>query len=410
MQPWRGGPQARTIAAIWRALVPTVCVAAVCVVVVVSGATVAGASQGAANTTSKAGAKSGPVWLCRPGMAHDPCTSDLTTTVEARGEPQTVAHDRPASDPPVDCFYLYPNITGQQTPNAALQITKPEIAIAELEAAPFSQVCRVFAPVYRSATGHSARSVSSQSAFQVAYASAKAAWEDYLAQDNHGRGVVLLGHSEGASVLQELLAKVIDPDASEQHLLVSAILPGTDIPVPQGVPWGPFVHTPVCTSASQSGCVVTYNAYSVPPAADSTFGRTPTVKVGSVTYSGAYCTNPASLSGGSGLLTSLYRTRLPVSVPGSVTDGIFGTDPPRARTGTSWVELDDEYSARCSVVNGADVLEVTALPGAPRLAATPGSTLATFGLHVDDPNLALGNLVDLVRAQSSAYADVTSPG
>jgi pimeloyl-ACP methyl ester carboxylesterase len=321
-----------------------------------------------------------------------------------------VAHYHPAPNPPIDCFYLYPNITGQQTPNATRKVTKPEVAIAELEAAPFSRVCRVFAPVYRSSTGHSSGTVSSQAAFQVAYASAKVGWEAYLAKDNHGRGVVLIGHSEGASILQRLLAEVIDPDASERRLLVSAILPGTDIPVPQGVPWGPFVHTPACSSPSQSGCVITYNAYSVPPATDSTFGRTRTTRAGSVTFAGAYCTNPAALGGGSGLLTSLYRTRLPVPVPGSVADGIFGNHPPRAEAGTSWVQLVDEYSARCAVVNGADVLEVTALPGAPRLAATPGSTLATFGLHVDDPNLALGNLVDLVRMQTLAYTAVHAQG
>ena len=342
-------------------------------------------------------------------MAHDPCLSDLTTTVEATGKPDSVAHYRPSPDPPVDCFYLYPNITGQETPNAALEVTRPEVAIAELEAAPFSRVCRVFAPVYRSSTGHSSNTVSPQAAFQIAYASAETAWQAYLADENHGRGVVLIGHSEGASILQELLAKVIDPEVSQQRLLVSAILPGTDIPVPHGVSWGPFLHTPVCSSPSQIGCVVTYNAYSVPPSTASTFGRTPTTKVGPVTFAGAYCTNPAALGGGSGLLTSLYRTSLPVSVPGSLTDGIFGHDPPRAEAGTSWVQLDDEYSARCAVVNGADVLMVTSRPGAPHLAATPGSTLATFGLHVDDPNLALGNLVDLVGSQAAAYTAVRTP-
>ncbi len=422
MRPWLGEWQATAAATIWRALcriggvrtvgrrLATVARAAVVCGVAASGPIFVGAPQAGATTSSQTGPEPSAVWLCRPGMAHDPCLSDLTTTVEAAGKPDTVVHYRPAQDPPIDCFYLYPNITGERTPNATLEVTKPEVAIAELEAAPFSQVCRVFAPVYRSSTGHSSGSVSAQAAFQVAYASAKTAWEAYLAEDNHGRGVVLIGHSEGASILQELLARVIDPDASEQRLLVSAILPGTDIPVPQGVPWGPFVHTPACSSPTQSGCVITYNAYSVPPATDSTFGRTPTTKVGPVTFAGAYCTNPAALGGGSGLLTSLYRTSLPVSVPGSLTDGIFGGHPPRSEAGTPWVQLDGEYSARCAVVNGADVLEVTALPGAPRLAATPGSTLATFGLHVDDPNLALGNLVGLVRSQSLTYAALHTPG
>ncbi len=56
-----------------------------------------------------------------------------------------------------------------------------------------------------------------------------AAWRDYLAHDNHGRGVVLIGHSQGAYVLKHLVKTVIDRSPAERRLLVSAILLGGQV-------------------------------------------------------------------------------------------------------------------------------------------------------------------------------------
>lgn len=64
-------------------------------------------------------------------------------------------------------------------------------------------------------------------------------------------------------------------------------------------------------------------------------------------------------------------------------------------------ELDGQYSAACVDADGADVLLVTPAPGAPGLVPNPN---AAWGLHIDDPNLALGNLVGLVRAEAAAFA------
>ena len=70
------------------------------------------------------------------------------------------------SRPAIDCFYVYPLVSLQTAPNTTLRIDPQETAIAELEASPFSRVCRVFAPMYRQVT---LRFVSSQAAQQVAY-------------------------------------------------------------------------------------------------------------------------------------------------------------------------------------------------------------------------------------------------
>jgi hypothetical protein len=46
------------------------------------------------------------------------------------------------------------------------------------------------------------------------------------------------------------------------------------------------------------------------------------------------------------------------------------------------------------------VLLISPLDGAPTLNAVPD---ATWGLHLVDANIALGNLLDVVRAQTRAY-------
>ena len=48
------------------------------------------------------------VWLCRPGLAENPCESDLTATVVQPDGEQSVDHAKPAKRPRVDCFYVYP--------------------------------------------------------------------------------------------------------------------------------------------------------------------------------------------------------------------------------------------------------------------------------------------------------------
>jgi hypothetical protein len=114
------------------------------------------------------------------------------------------------------------------------------------------------------------------------------------------------------------------------------------------------------------------------------------------------CTNPANLSGGSGTLISMYRTSLPTQqVAGNVNEGIFASPPPASST--PWIEYNGLYSASCVMSNGANVLKVVANSGAPALSSYPYPD-ATWGLHVDDPNLALGNLVALVSSEAIAYA------
>ena len=44
----------------------------------------------------------------------------------------------------------------------------------------------------------------------------EAAWDDYLARDNKGRGVVLIGHSQGSGILKQLIAREIEGQPAQR--------------------------------------------------------------------------------------------------------------------------------------------------------------------------------------------------
>ena len=117
---------------------------ALAVAIALMGAALAPAGAGASASAQES---SPTVWLCRPGLANNPCESDLTTTeIEPDGSQKVVP--RRAKRPPVDCFYVYPSVSAQPTLNANLDVDPELTAVAEAQASRFSQACRVFAPVY----------------------------------------------------------------------------------------------------------------------------------------------------------------------------------------------------------------------------------------------------------------------
>ena len=341
----------------------------------------------------------GIVWLCRPGLAKDPCTSDLTATAVQGDGRTSVQRATVATNAPIDCFYVYPTVSPQKTPNANLDIDPQETAVAVAQASRFSQVCRVYAPMYpqltRSEIGNGLATIPAQAAAK-AYLGVLAAWKDYLAHDNHGRGVVLIGHSQGSALLIPLIRNEIDQSATERRLLVSALLMGGNVTVPTGRSvGGDFQHIPACRSDRQVGCVVAYSSFDQMPPANSLFGR---VATGIRARSGlgapasesleVLCTNPASLGGGTGTLEPYF--------PNGLHTG---------KISTPWVTYPDLYTATCENSGGASWLQVDSheQAGDHRPVVSPGLG-PTWGLHLVDVNIALGNLVSIVRHQSAAYA------
>jgi hypothetical protein len=343
-----------------------------------------------ATTTVKAPTTPDPqVWLCKPGKPEDPCLSSLTTTVVAPDGSKTIAKAAAATDPKIDCFYVYPTVSPQPTVNANLKIDDAEIGVATAQAARYSQVCRVFAPMYRQVT-LSGLFKGDPNASGIAFRGVVEAWKDYLARYNNGRGVVLIGHSQGTFILRQLIAKYVDPFAPVRKQVVSAILLGGNVTVPTGKDvGGDFANLPACRKASQIGCVIAFSSFDHTPPPNSLFGRAR--KAGKQVL----CTNPAALAGGSGPLDPYLPTHL--GRPQSATKL-----PPAA---TLWNSYPDLFTARCESSGGASWLQINDVrkAGDNRLALAD-SLGPEWGLHLYDGQIALGNLVDIVRSQAAAYA------
>ena len=221
-----------------------------------------------------------------------------------------------------------------------------------------------------------------------------AAFQTYLKKYNHGRGFVLIGHSQGSFVLRQLIAKQVDSKPAVRKRLISAILMGGNVLVKDGSDvGGDFKHIPACHSNTQVGCVIAFSTFNAQPPADSLFGRT--------NQKGMHvlCTNPAGLAGGSGKLDPIFPSK--PFAPGAIATGnslLMITQPmPK----TVWASISGAYSGRCSSAGGANVLMISPRGGAQNPHAAP---TAEWGLHLLDGQVALGNLVGVANAQAGAFA------
>src|SRR5262245_35677866 len=236
-------------------------------------------------------------WLCRPGR-QDACAADLTTTVVAANGKLTEEKWKADPKAPIDCFYVYPTVSNDQTPNSDMNAGPEERSVVQHQFARFGSQCRPYAPLYRQVTLTALRANLSgkpmRSDRALAYNDVLDAWKYYLEHDNQGRGVVLIGHSQGSGVLIQLIKNEIDGKPIQDRV-VSALLLGMNVAVPAGKDvGGSFQKMPLCRASNQTGCVVTYVTFleNAPPPSTSLLGRRP--RWGMVVAG----TNPAALSGG----------------------------------------------------------------------------------------------------------------
>lgn len=333
-------------------------------------------------------------WICRGDM-DDVCDDAYPLARVTADGATTVDPSTPAVDPSIDCFYVYPTSSGDQSFNSDLSADS-EIGVTQVQVARFDQVCRMYAPTYRSVTVaglFGSADGDFATGWNIAYDDVLDAWRSYLANDNHGRPVVIISHSQGSFHVTRLLREEIDPNPAERELVVSAIIAGTSFQVAKGKNvGGDTQHMPLCTANDQFGCIVTFQTFrdSVPPQSGALFGRP-----GADTD--AACTNPAALaSGGPAVLSSAMANGAWV-----LTDPAAG-----AKITNQYVDVPGLITAECKVTaDGYHYLAITvnANPGDPRGDQIPGDGATNWGLHSVDLNLTQGSLIQLVRAQSAAY-------
>lgn len=347
-------------------------------------------------------------WLCRPDRPAA-CDVDLSTTVLGRDGRATVERARPDPKAPVDCFYVYPTVSTDTTTFSDLIPDAAERNVVRLQLARFGTKCRLFAPVYRQLTlaamrRANAAGIESPDFLGVGYEDVRAAWRYYLAHDNGGRGVVLIGHSQGTTILTELIRREID-GTPMQSRIVSALLIGGPggILVPRGRDTGgTFAHMPLCRAATQTGCVVAYSSFRVtaPPTATTRFGRSDDSTLV------AACTNPAALAGGEAALNGYFDAKGETALPLGPSDPWTVGGRPIA---TPMVRVVGLLKAQCRSNPFASYLAVSVQrgPDSPASRDIQGDLAEGLGLHLVDMEVAMGNLIELVGQQTTSYLDST---
>lgn len=344
-------------------------------------------------------------WLCLPGRV-DACAADQTTTIVAADGRSTVEPFKPAAKPAVDCFYVYPTVSTDPGDYSDMTIDAAERSVVEQQLARFAGQCRLFAPMYRQVTLAGLRKAMMGQPVvdgSLGQADVRDAWNHYLAHENKGRGVVLIGHSQGSRVLLQLIKQEVDGKPVQKQV-ISALVLGMNTPVDAE---GRYGTMPLCASASQTGCVVTYVSFraSSPPPANSRFGRTDPAGLRSG------CVNPAALLAGKASTESVALH----SYLGNKPMGSSSLPPRPWATGltvtTPFVSTPGLLSARCVGEGDFTYLSVAVNgdPADPRVddisgdILVGGAVLKDWGLHLIDVNLQMGDLVALVGQQSRAW-------
>lgn len=354
-------------------------------------------------------------WVCRPDITDDICDGNLDATVVAADGTLTKQPFKRATDPPIDCFYVYPTISRDATTYSDWNFSQDEEGFVTLnQAARLQSQCRLYAPVYRQLTLNALGSRISGEKGGTAeqgdpYADVLDAFKTYMANDNEGRPFVLIGHSQGSAMLNQLIKGEVDPNEDVRDKLVGAYLAGGSVAVPEGkLVGGDFQHVPLCSKDGEAHCVITWATFrsTAPPPNGSFFGK-PRAAEGV-----AGCVNPAAPGGGSANLDAYFPANADASILGSLgtsTKGKTWVDPSAGKITTPFVNIPDLVSGECATKDGFNYLAATVHgdPSDPRADDIPGDLTPAWGLHLVDVNLTMGNIVDNVSAQA---ATVANPG
>jgi hypothetical protein len=357
-------------------------------------------------------------WLCLPER-QDACTIPLDAAVVAPNGSVQVEKFKPAKNPEIDCFYVYPTVSLDEFSISDLAAGVEERAVVERQFARLSSVCRPFAPMYRQITlpqlraGQGSGQAPPQRGSRAqGTADVDDAWNHYIRNHNRGRGVVLIGHSQGAGQISRLVRSKIEGTPVQQQLIAVYVLGGS-VTAPKGQETGGTFRTiKPCRSKDQLGCVVTYGSFraTLPPnPTGQAVGAGPGANASGDNQ--GVCVNPAALLAG--------KPHGPATA-----DSYWAVEPPISATTKApprWSKKELIYqpfaktpglvTTECVDKNNRTYLEVriNAVASDARADDVYGDIMTSsgpnqgWGLHNLDVPLHMGDIVNLVETQATAY-------
>jgi Protein of unknown function (DUF3089) len=162
-----------------------------------------------------------------------------------------------------DVFFIHPTTLtdysderwNAEIDDAALN-AKTDFSTILYQASVFNEKCRVFAPRYRQAhiKAFYMQTADADSAFEIAYADVKAAFEFYLKNYNHNRPIIIASHSQGTKHAGRLLKEFFE-NKPLQNQLVCAYIIGMPVPVEY------FTDLKPCKDSLATGCFVSWRTF-----------------------------------------------------------------------------------------------------------------------------------------------------
>ena len=343
------------------------------------------------------------MWLCKPGLERDYCFDDTTATeATPDGRLEPVPRE-PTTNGGTDCFYVYPTValSGPAGNQDDFSDITPMLDPLLNQAAHFTSLCTVYAPLYRQVTLAGFQSAQAEEYLEVAYEDVLDAFKHYMAQHNRGRQLVLMGHSQGTRLLRRLVQREIDGTPELLERLVVALLIGGDVFVPRGeTVGGSFENVPLCSHEEETGCAIAYRSYAEGFApTGGTTGAFLELPEGMDTA----CSNLGATGEGE---TRFGATYLPTFAHQPIFD--VGAEVPPG-VDTPFVLYKNFYAGECTQdATGASYLEIRVRPETddqrtnPVPFDAPLLSPSLLGLHVLDYNFPMAELTGLVRSKAAA--------
>lgn len=347
------------------------------------------------------------LWLCGAGAQPDYCLSGLDATEWLPDGSTTLIQHIVAAETDFDCFYIYPTVhltggVGNVDFPAEGEAITLELDPLMSQAARFSSLCTVYAPLYRQitiGTYMTAETEVIEEGLEIAYQDVLEAFKHYMGQYNKGRPFIIMGHSQGSHMTELLLQRILDEDPKLRQRFIVGLLIGGGVEVPPGeVIGGSFENIPLCTSDDELGCVMAWRTFyeALPPP-------------GEPGPMDSACTNPASLA--SNERSVLGGSYFPTSVNQEAFGGPIEEVAEDMGIDTPFLLMRNFYTAQCKKnENGLSYLEIGLAGTAGDLREnivpfddilfSPGPPLG-LGLHVLDYNFVMDELLALVEQKAS---------